>query len=498
MLSEEEESSLETEIEALKSIYIHELEVNYNEQDRPDSIKVQLYPATADNVTEQYVKLLLVLKLHLQYPHYVPEVLIQNTRGLSDEEIESIHNSLSSLAAERKGTPMLFELIETAKEILTKANTPSCQCAICLYGFAEGDDLIKTECFHYFHSHCLARYVLHVGESFKEMESVSSHQTEDIPKVVCPVCRLPISFSPGDKNYPPPLESEKDKIKISAEVRALQRKMQRLYNVQKKKGGIIDIEAERNKYLLEISNTPDVSFTAEGASTSEIKSVTGWSEEGKEREAKPEFKILDDGGNYPSPYRRYRRCRNSRQSERHRKEETNGTESNSSFSRDESSNSSLECKNRFKVGSDTDNVEDPDECRPVRRRNSFQTSRADRRDFHSRRVSGESENDSRFRRYTEKRNRKETYGGGSCRKGNQSRRSSNRGGRESSSSQVGAPTLTSAENGETDGPVDVVRGDGRDYSRTYQYTKSYYRNKSNLRYNSKRNPRESEDVEARS
>ncbi|XP_023214734.1 THO complex subunit 2-like, partial [Centruroides sculpturatus] len=34
--------------------------------DRPDSIKVQLYPATADNVTEQYVKLLLVLKLHLQ------------------------------------------------------------------------------------------------------------------------------------------------------------------------------------------------------------------------------------------------------------------------------------------------------------------------------------------------------------------------------------------------------------------------------------------------
>ncbi|XP_067136828.1 E3 ubiquitin-protein ligase RNF25 [Centruroides vittatus] len=474
MLSEEEESSLETEIEALKSIYIHELEVNYNEQNRPDSIKVQLYPATADNVTEQYVKLLLVLKLHLQYPHYVPEVLIQNTRGLSDEEIESIHNSLSSLAAEKKGTPMLFELIETAKEILTKANTPSCQCAICLYGFAEGDDLIKTECFHYFHSHCLARYVLHVGESSKETESASSLQRQDVPKVVCPVCRLPISFSPGDKNYPPPLESEKDKIKISAEVRALQRKMQRLYNIQKKKGGIIDVEAERNKYLLEISNT------AESASTSEIKNLTASSE------AKPEFKTLDGGGgggSYPGAYRRYRRCRTERSSSLHRKEQTNGTD-------------------RFEAGSDTDHVEEADECRPVRRRNSIQTSRADRRDFHSSRDVG---NDGKFRRYTEKRNRKETYGGGRCRKGNQSRRSGNRGGRESfrhedvnnEGSDSGAPTLTSAESGETDRPVDVVRGDGRHYSRTYQYTKSYYRNKSNLRYNSKRNSGESED-EARS
>lgn len=253
MLSEED-NTLETEIEALKSIYIHELQIDLNEQNKPDSITVQLHPATADNVTEQFVKLSLILKLHSEYPYCEPEILIQNTRGLSDEEIESIYHSICMLATEKKGNPMLFELIEVAKENLTKVNKPSCQCAICLYGFAENDILTKTECFHYFHSHCLTQYVLHNQKTLEEMKESPSYKP-----IVCPVCRLPISFSISSENHPPPVESEIDEIKISKEVRILQKKMQRLYNIQKKKGGIIDIEAEKNKYLLEISNMPNVS-----------------------------------------------------------------------------------------------------------------------------------------------------------------------------------------------------------------------------------------------
>lgn len=53
---------------------------------------------------------------------------------------------------------------QVAKEHLTEENIPCCQCTICLYGFADGDVFTKTQCYHYFHSHCLARYVRHALE----------------------------------------------------------------------------------------------------------------------------------------------------------------------------------------------------------------------------------------------------------------------------------------------------------------------------------------------
>ena len=45
-----------------------------------------------------------------------------------------------------------------AKDCLTEGNVPHCECAICLDNFLEGDNFVKTDCYHYFHSPCLARY----------------------------------------------------------------------------------------------------------------------------------------------------------------------------------------------------------------------------------------------------------------------------------------------------------------------------------------------------
>ncbi|KAG8276884.1 NF-kappaB binding [Homalodisca vitripennis] len=45
------------------------------------------------------------------------------------------------------------------KEQLTACNVPCCQCCICLYGFRQGDHFTKTPCYHYFHSHCLAKHL---------------------------------------------------------------------------------------------------------------------------------------------------------------------------------------------------------------------------------------------------------------------------------------------------------------------------------------------------
>lgn len=74
-------------------------------------------------------------------------------------------------------------------------NTPRCSCVICLYGFDDEDVFTKTECYHYFHSHCLSRYIKYVANQ----EPVSSHPLAEDPSAVTEtkVCNLlsPLRFS---------------------------------------------------------------------------------------------------------------------------------------------------------------------------------------------------------------------------------------------------------------------------------------------------------------
>ncbi|CAN7987920.1 unnamed protein product [Ixodes pacificus] len=125
-MSSEEDSSLEVEIEALKAIYIHELQVTYNDRDRPTSLRVSLHPATADNAEEQYVRLELVLSLLPEYPNALPEVAIRNPRGLSDEKIERIRRDVQETARENAGGPMLYQLIEVEHPCKMRHFFPKC------------------------------------------------------------------------------------------------------------------------------------------------------------------------------------------------------------------------------------------------------------------------------------------------------------------------------------------------------------------------------------
>lgn len=77
-------------------------------------------------------------------------------------------------------------------------------------------------------------------------------------KATCPVCREAIFCDVDElKTAAPPKELEKaQKFEVTQDLRLLQQKMQQLFNYQKSKGGIIDIEAEENKLLL-ITNSND-------------------------------------------------------------------------------------------------------------------------------------------------------------------------------------------------------------------------------------------------
>lgn len=274
-MSSEEDSSLDIEIEALKAIYIHELEVSVDESKRSTCVKVSLHPATADNAEEQYVCLDLVMDIPTEYPDLLPEITIRNPRGLSDEKIAKIEQDLQDMAHENLGSPMLYQLIEVAKEHLTQENVPCCQCTICLYGFAEGDVFTKTPCYHYFHSHCLARYIRHVLEQIAQEEadklsptpptaaasSIADDGAASKRVVCCPVCRLSLCSSLlalAEQEHPPPMEqSRQPAFRMTPELHRLQQGMAQLYVRQQRQGGIINVDAEKNKFLLEISAAPE-------------------------------------------------------------------------------------------------------------------------------------------------------------------------------------------------------------------------------------------------
>lgn len=76
-------------------------------------------------------------------------------------------------------------------------------------------------------------------------------------QVACPVCRVPLSQADVDTIMSCPRNdlgagavARTEAIVLSEDVRREQERRARLFAEQKNKGGIIDLEAERSKYLL--------------------------------------------------------------------------------------------------------------------------------------------------------------------------------------------------------------------------------------------------------
>ncbi|XP_066498546.1 E3 ubiquitin-protein ligase RNF25 isoform X2 [Hoplias malabaricus] len=260
------ESDVLCEIEVLQSIYLDELEVTQKD-DGGWQVSLVLHPSTGEDCLSQFVRLTLTLDLDSEYPSCPPCISIHNPRGLSDDKLLSLQQSLQREAESCLGMPVLYQLIEKAKEILTESNIPHGNCVICLYGFKEGEVFTKTSCYHYFHSHCLGRYITHseleLRERERELEEDKSRDRgeEQELSVVCPVCREPLSY---DMNMllssPAPVSPEEDEA-LGAEFKRKWEKLQKILDRQKEKGGVIDPEAESNRFLIHINEAPAYSET---------------------------------------------------------------------------------------------------------------------------------------------------------------------------------------------------------------------------------------------
>ncbi|XP_078063828.1 E3 ubiquitin-protein ligase RNF25, partial [Mustelus asterias] len=143
------------------------------------------------------------------------------------------------------------------KEILTNNNIPQCQCVICLDFFQDDESFTKTACYHYFHSYCLARYIRHSEAELREQgEQQQTHKSPDRETelgVLCPVCREPLTYDLGlllcaDAPCQPLEPYEPDEASLQKQV-----ELQDIFQRQLARGGIIDPEAERNRFFISLT-----------------------------------------------------------------------------------------------------------------------------------------------------------------------------------------------------------------------------------------------------
>lgn len=272
------ESDVVSEIEVLQSIYVDELQVDRTD-DGGWEVSLVLHPSTAQDSVSQFVRLTLTLTLDLKYPLSSPSISIHNPRGLSDDKINSVQKCLQAEAQSSVGSPVLYQLIEKAKEILTESNIPHGNCVICLYDFKEGETLTKTSCYHYFHSHCLGRYAKHSEQELQRREKeLQEDKTRDGSQkqelsVVCPVCREPLSYDVSHLlSCPAPLLPELDETRISSEFQQKWAELQQIMEKQRLNGGIIDPEEESNRFLIHIQQAPAASENPEADPSSDLSS----------------------------------------------------------------------------------------------------------------------------------------------------------------------------------------------------------------------------------
>ncbi|CAH1178886.1 unnamed protein product [Phaedon cochleariae] len=246
--------SVQEELEVLEAILMDDITISYDEKNRPEIVKTTIFPSTADEVDKQYVCVTLEVNLPETYPDCEPSVQLKNPRGLDESTINNIQKAIKDKCMEFLGQPVIYELIELIRESLTESNLPTCQCAVCLYGFSEGDIFTKTTCFHYFHSYCLANHLVITKRLFQEEQDKLPAWQKSVKEfqASCPVCRESISCDVEElKSALPPKDLESAQhFQVTSDLKKLQEDMRQLFIYQKNKGGIIDIEAEENKLLL--------------------------------------------------------------------------------------------------------------------------------------------------------------------------------------------------------------------------------------------------------
>ncbi|XP_036290470.1 E3 ubiquitin-protein ligase RNF25 isoform X4 [Pipistrellus kuhlii] len=165
--------------------------------------------------------------------------------------------SMSSSRKGRKSSQITISHTASASSA-SMASSALCPCSL-----QENEAFTKTRCYHYFHCHCLARYIQHMeqelraqGQDAQEQERQHAAAKQKAVGVQCPVCREPLVYDLASLKAAPEPQQPMELYKPNAESLRQREELRRLYQRQQERGGIIDLEAERNRYFISLQQPP--------------------------------------------------------------------------------------------------------------------------------------------------------------------------------------------------------------------------------------------------
>uniref|UniRef100_H2ZHD9 RWD domain-containing protein n=1 Tax=Ciona savignyi TaxID=51511 RepID=H2ZHD9_CIOSA len=287
-------SYLEDEILVLQSIYDDQLQIKRH-SDRVSEVRICLYPATADDLDSQYLKLELVFHIPKKYPVEHLQIEFSTSRGLSDKHMDELKSEMDHMILTEEDTSF-FHLIELAKEHLTKNNLPCDPCPVCLQLFQAEEDLLKTPCFHHMHSFCLLQYFDHYRQNYEYFQTIAQPAEQPVKvnqripmEVPCPICRELIEIDVNSlMRAKKPLSNEEATVDVKKISQQNSARLQKIYERQVKLGGIIDLEQEKNKHLLSVIQQKSDDLAAKSnVSSNNENQASGKSDKLKNHQTKP-------------------------------------------------------------------------------------------------------------------------------------------------------------------------------------------------------------------
>lgn len=122
------------------------------------------------------VSVSLAIDLPVEYPAAAdPRVNVERSRGLGDAKLRTLTLAAESAIKEHGGQDMccVSQLLADVSDALDAANDTS-ECNICLLECGPGQEVIRTECDHIFHSRCIGRWA---AIRFAESEAAAEEST---------------------------------------------------------------------------------------------------------------------------------------------------------------------------------------------------------------------------------------------------------------------------------------------------------------------------------